>query len=161
MLGRIEEVEARDAILFPAVQLVDTGATSVRETADQVAVLGRSVGGCVIAVDVNGGIAPEAARFSLAVRGTRGSLGLTGGHPYGFQAGDRTLTASAPFDAPASRGGLMGAATNVGEVYTALARDVREGTRTTADLAHAARTSRLVAAMREAARSGARQHLPA
>lgn len=45
VLGAIREVDARSAILFPTVQLVDTGKTSHRETADQVTVLGLAGGG--------------------------------------------------------------------------------------------------------------------
>ena len=160
VLGRIEEVEARSAILFPTVLLVDTGAQSVRETADQVSVTGRIAGGCVFIADINGGIAPEDARFSLEVRGTEGSLSLTGGHPFGVQAGDLVLTASVPFDAPdapLSKGGLMGSAINVSEVYAGLARDIREGTNTVSDFAHGARISRLIETVGRAAETGQRQ----
>lgn len=162
VLGQIEEVDARSAILFPEVTLVDTGATSTRETADQVSVLGQVAGGCVFAVDVNGGIAPEDARFSFEVRGSDGWLALTGGHPFGFQAGALTLTASVPFappEAPLASGGLMGAAINVGEVYAQLAHDLRAGTRETAGFAHAARMSRLIDAVGTAARTGARRRV--
>lgn len=160
VLGHIEEVEARTAILFPTVLLVDTEVHSVRETADQVSVIGMIAGGCVFTADINGGIALDQAKFILEIRGTEGSLSLTGGHPFGVQAGDLVLAASVPFDAPdnpASTGGLMGAAINVGEVYVGLAHDIREGTSTVADFAHGARVSRLIAAVTQAAETGHRQ----
>ena len=163
VLGRIEEVDARTAILFPTVMLVDTGAQSVRETADQVGVLGKA-GGCMFNADINGGIAPEDARFSFDVRGSEGWLRLAGGHPFGFQAGDLVLTASVPFDppaAPATQGGLMGAAINVGEVYAQLARDIASGTWEVAGFAHAARSSRLIEAVGRAARTGTCQQIGA
>jgi predicted dehydrogenase len=87
------------------------------------------------------------ARFSLEIRGSKGSLSLTGGHPYCFQAGDLKLTSSAAFASPeeaAVSGGLIGAAINVGEIYAHLARDVRAST-------PALHNARLIEAVRRAA----------
>lgn len=164
VLGPIAEVTARSAILFPVVQLVDTGATSARETADQVTVLGRAGDGYEFVADVAGGIAPEDAAFAMEVRGTNGWLKLAGGSPFGFQAADLALTSSVGFaapDMPAVGAGTAPPAINVGEVYAALARDMREGTRGAAGFDHALRNSRLIAAVGEAARTGMRQDVPA
>lgn len=160
VLGPVAEVDAREAILWPRVKLIDTGAVAERETADQLAVLGLTRSGCVFTVDVNGGVAPEDVRFVFEVRGSAGWLSLTGGHPYGFQAGDLRLEASAAFDPPeppAVSGGLMDAAINVGEVYAQLARDLRGGTHHIAGFDHALRNSRLIEAVGRAAESGERQ----
>lgn len=164
VLGAITEVEARSAILFPDVKLIDTGETSSRETADQVTVLGLAGEGCTFVADVNGGIAQEDSTFLMEVRGTGGWLKLSGGFPFGFQAADLVLTSSAPFDPPepaAVGANAPQTAINVGEVYSALGRDIREGTSTVADFGHAVRNSRLIAAVSEAARTGMRQQVPA
>ncbi len=160
VLGPIAEIDARSAILFPTVTLVDTGQTSTRETADQLTVLGRLASGCEFVADVNGGIALEDAAFRFEVRGSSGWLMLSGGHPFGFQAGDLTLTASVAFDPPESA--LVGAdaplpAINVAEVYAQLALDLRNGNRHTAGFDHAARMARLIDTVTLAARTGARQ----
>lgn len=164
LLGPISEIEARSAILFPSVQLVDTGETSRRETADQVTVLGLTGDGCTFVADVNGGIAQEDSVFSLEVRGTEGWLKLTGGFPFGFQAADLVLTSSASFDQPGPA--AVGAdapppALNVGEAYVALSYDIRDNTATAAGFAAAVRSARLIAAVSEAARTGTRQQAPA
>lgn len=164
MVGGIEEVDARTSILFPTVRLIDSGATSTRETPDQVTVLGRTWDGCELVADVNGGIAPDEARFELEVRGSDGWLKLSGGFPFGFQAADLELTSSAAFDPPArpaAGDGIPPPAINVGEVYARLAADMRAGTRETPGFDHAVRMSRMIDRVREAASSGTRQRLPA
>ena len=160
VLGRIGEVNARSAILFPEVQLVDTGQTSRRETADQLTVLGRLTEGCEFVADINGGIAADDAAFTFEIRGSDGWVTLTGGAVFGFQGGDLELSASVPFAAPARP--VVGedtpaSAINVGEAYAHFARDLREGTDDTAGFAHGLRISRLIATVSEAARTGARQ----
>ena len=160
LLGPIIEVDARTGILWPTVKLTDIGEDSVRETADHVGVLGRTHSGAVFTADINGGVAPEDARFSLEIRGPEGWLRLTSRHPYGFQAGDPELTSSIPFAKPdeaAVSGGLMGAAINVGEVYAGLVRDLHAGTYSTPGFHHALHNARLIEAVRLAAERGQRQ----
>lgn len=159
VLEPIIEVDARTQILWPTVTLMEIGAESVRETADHVDVLGKTRSGAVFTADINAGAEP---RFRFEIRGSQGWLRLSGDHPYGFQAGDLTLTSSVPFmppDEAAVSGGLMGAAINVGEVYAHLARDVRAGTHTTPGFAHALHNTRLIDAVRRAAERGERQSL--
>ena len=120
VLGPITEVDARTEILWPTVRLTDTGEESLRETADHVAVLGKTQSGAVFTADIHGGVAPQDTRSSFEIRGSEAWLSLTSDHPYGFQAGDPTLRSNIPFvapDEPAVSGGYMGAAINVGEVY--------------------------------------------
>lgn len=160
VLGPITEVDARTEILWPAVTLTDTAEESRRETPDHVDVLGKTQSGAVFTADVSGGVAPEDARFSFEIRGSEGWLKLTGGHPYGFQAGDLTLTSNVPFAPPdkaAVSGGFMGAAINMGEVYAGLARDIEVGTYTTPGLDHGLHNARLIEAVRRAAERGERQ----
>ena len=87
---------------------------------------------------------------------------MTGGHPYGFQAGDLKLTSNIPFAPPeeaAVSGGLMDAAINVAEVYAHLVRDMRSDTHTTPGFEHALHNARLIAAVRRAAERGKRQNV--
>jgi predicted dehydrogenase len=105
-------------------------------------------------------LAPD-VRFSFEVRGSEGWLSLTGGHPYGFQAGDLKLLSNVPFEAPeeaAASGGFMGAAINIGEVYAHLVRDLRAGTYSTPGFEHALHNARLIEAVKRAA-GGERQQV--
>jgi len=160
ILGPIIEVDARTQILWPTVKLADTGEQSVRETPDQVGILGTTDSGAVFTADMSGGVAPQNARFSFEIRGSEGWLSLTSDHPYGFQAGDLKLTSNIPFTTPdevAVSGGLMGAAINVGEVYAHLVRDLRVGTYSAPSFDHALHNARLIDAVRRAAERGERQ----
>jgi predicted dehydrogenase len=162
VLGPIIEIDARTEILWPAVKLTDTGEESLRETADHVAVLGKTQLGAVFTADIYGGVAPQDTRSSFEIRGSEGWLSLTSDHPYSFQAGDLTLRSNIPFvipDEPTVSGGFMGAAINVGEVYAHLVRDVREGTYTTPGFDHALHNARLIEAIRRAAERGRRQKI--
>ena len=162
VLGPIIEIDARTEILWPAVKLTDTGEESLRETADYVAVLGKTQSGAVFTADIHGGAAPEDARSSFEIRGSEGWLRLTGGHPYGFQAGHLELTSSVVFEQPeqpAVTGGWMGAAINVGEVYAHLVRDLCDGTYCTPGFAHALHNARLMETVTRAAEDGQRQRV--
>jgi predicted dehydrogenase len=162
VLGPIIEVDARTAILWPAVKLTDIGEESVRETADYIGILGKTYSSTVFTADISGGVQPDDARFSFQIRGSEGWLSLTGGHPYGFQAGDLKLTSSVAFVPPeeaAVSGGFMGAAINVAEIYAHLVRDVHAGTYSTPGFEHALHNARLLDAVRRAAERGERQKL--
>jgi predicted dehydrogenase len=162
VLGPIIEIDARTEILWPAVKLTDTGEESLRETADYVAVLGKTQSGAIFTADIYGGVAPQDARPSFEIRGSEAWLSLTSDHPYAFQAGDSTLRSNIPFvapDKPAVSGGYMGAAINVGEVYAHLVRDLREGTYTTPSFDHALHNARLIDAIRRASERGERQKI--
>jgi predicted dehydrogenase len=160
VLGPIIEVDARTEILWPTVKLMDTGEESLRETADHVAVLGKTQSGAVFTADIHGGVAPQDTRSSFEIRGSEASLSLTSDHPYGFQAGDLKLTSNVGFVTPeeaAVSGGFMGAAINVGEVYVHLVRDLHAGTYNTPGFAHALHNARLIEAVRRSAERGERQ----
>jgi predicted dehydrogenase len=126
VLGPIAEVDSRAEILWPTVNLTDVSQESLRETADQIDILGKTRSGIVFTAHIHGGLAPDDARFSFEIRGSKGWLSLTSSHPYGFQAGD--LRSNIPFEKPQAAvvsGGFMGSAINVGEVYAYLIRDLR------------------------------------
>jgi predicted dehydrogenase len=162
VLGPIIEVDARTETLWPAVKLTDTGEESFRETADHVAVLGKTQSGAVFTADIHGGVAPQDTRSSFEIRGSEAWLNLTSDHPYGFQAGDLKLTSNIPFATPdeaAVFGGFMGAAINVGEVYAHLVRDLHAGAYTTPGFEHALHNARLIEAVRSADERGERQQI--
>ena len=99
VLGPILGIDVRNEILWPSVKLTDTGEESLRETADQVAVVANTRSGAVFTANIHGGVTPADARFSLEITGLKGWLNLAGGRPYGLQAGDLKLTSN-----PAARG---------------------------------------------------------
>jgi predicted dehydrogenase len=162
VLGSIIEVDARTEILWPSVRLTDVGKDTVREVPDHVSVLGKTGPGTVFTADICAAVAPEDVRSSLEVRGSDGWLSLTNDHPYGFQGGDLKLKSNVAFAAPeeaAVSGGYMGAAINVGEVYSCLLRDIHAGTYSTPGFEHALHNARLIEAVRRAAERGQRQKL--
>jgi predicted dehydrogenase len=162
VLGPIIEIDARTEILWPSVKLTDTGEESMRETADHFAVLGKTQSGAVFTAEIYGGVAPQDTRSNFEIRGSEGWLSLTSNHPYGFQGGDLTLRSNISFATPdlaAISGGFMGAAINVGEVYTHLVRDLDAGTYSTPGFDHALHNARLIEAVRRAAERGERQKL--
>ena len=162
VLGTIVEVDARSEILWPTVRL-DSGEESVREAADHVHILGKTHVGAVFTAHISGGAAPRDARFSFEITGSEGWLRLSSDHPYGVQAGEVELASNVPFappEEPAVSGGFMGAAVNVGEVYSRLVHDIRAGTYDTPGLEHALHNARLIEAVGRAAERGERQKMP-
>lgn len=170
VLGNMTEVDARTELLWPEIELVDTGATSVREIPDHVDLVARTARGASLSMQVLAGMAPEDACFELQVRGSAGSLTLRGQHLAGVQVGGLVLSASVPFappDPPVASGAVgptaaafwEGAPINVGEVYASLARDIATGRVDTPGFEHALHNSRLVAAVERAAQTGVRQRL--
>ena len=167
VLGPIREVDARTELLWPEIEIVDTGETSVRDIPDHVDLIAKTESGAPVSVQVLANVPPQDANFSFTIRGTAGWLTITGNHLAGVQVGDLTLSASVDFeapDAPVATGVgptaadfWAGAAINVGEVYASLARDLKNGTFTTPGFGHALHNSRLVAAVERAAQTGERQ----
>ena len=169
VLGDITEVDARTELLWPTIELIDAGRSSVREIPDHVDIIARTALGASVSVQVLAGVPPEDAQFVLEVRGSAGSLTLKGSHAAGVQVGDLTLTSSVgvePPQAPVATGVgstaaafWHGAAINVGEVYASLARDLATGRHDTPGFAHALHNGRLIAALERAALTGERQRL--
>jgi predicted dehydrogenase len=154
VLGQIIEVDARTEIRWPTVTLRETGAQSVRETADYVGILGKTASGAAFTAEIEAGMPPDNVRFSFEVRGSDGWLSLTSSHPGGVQIGDLKLRSTVEFaepDAPAVSDNIMETAINVGEVYAQLARDLNEGTYRTPGFREALHNSRLVEAVRRSA----------
>ncbi|MDF3822428.1 Gfo/Idh/MocA family oxidoreductase [Leptospira sp. 96542] len=171
LLGNITEVDARTELLWPEIDIVDTGKTSVREIPDHVDLIAKTALGAAVSVQVLAGVAPPDAQFVLELRGAQGWLKLTGHHAAGVQVGDLSLASSLDFaapDAPIATGVgpkaaefWRGAAINVGEVYASLARDMQEGRFETPGFTHALHNSRLIATVERAAQTGVRQRISA
>lgn len=167
VLGEIAEVDARSELLWPEVTLVDTGATSVREIVDHIDIIAKTASGAPVAIQMLAGVPIPDASFRFEIRGSDGWITISGNHPAGVQVGDLELTASVEFEAPDSPAASgtgptadeiwTGASINVGEVYAALARDIRNGTFEAPGFTHALHNSRLVARVEDAARSGQRR----
>ncbi len=158
LLGRLETMDALSAIQHPSVRLSDTGGTIARTTPDQIFLLTRHGSGCIASIEI-GGDRPGDTPFTCDVVGATGTLRLFGGHPHGFQAGELRLEVNGqpePGERPLATGGLKGAASNVAQVYAALANDIRNATRTVADFTMAARLTGLVAGITQANGDGAR-----
>lgn len=169
VLGDITQVDARTALHWPQIEVVDTGEISTREIPDHLDLIAATATGTPVSVQVLAGVPADEARFRLDIRGTEGRLTLTGDHLAGVQVGDLRLTASVDFaapDAPIATGVgptaadfWTGAAINVGEVYASLARDLVAGTYHTPGFDYALHNSRLVAAVERSAQSGERQSI--
>jgi predicted dehydrogenase len=169
VLGNITEVDARTAFLWPAIEIIETGETSVRDISDHVDLIAMTASGAPVSVQILAGVPADEASFVFEIRGSEGWLRLTGNHLAGVQVGDLSLSSSvgfAPPDAPVATGlgptaadFWAGAAINVGEVYASLGRDLVAGTHDTPGFAHALHNSRLVSAVERAAGTGQRQSI--
>lgn len=114
LLSQIVEVAARASTRYTTIMLIDTGEDSPREVPDHLSLIGRTEQGFELSIDVEGGRALDDTPFLVEARGTKGSLRLIGGHPFGAQAGDLKLEGTVSFkppDAPQVTGGLAGAPT--------------------------------------------------
>jgi len=80
-------------------------------------------------------------------------------HPYGFQAGELHLEATAPFAAaePPAVPELRGVPANIGGLYQHFARDIRTGENTSPSFGHALKLHKLIRSIGIAADYGIRQ----
>ena len=74
-----------------------------RTCADHLLTFGKHASGCISSMEVVGGVTDVPFVFEL--RGTEGSLSITGGHPGGYQAGPLVVTTNPPSPASARRRG--------------------------------------------------------
>lgn len=157
VVGAYAEVDARNSILQPTVEVAESEEIVTRTCADHMLVLGRHEGGCLSVLEVSG---MEGTRpFLFELIGSKGTLTLTSTHPSGFQAGALHLQTSVENKAAlqSSVTGLVKAPVNVAESYLRLAADIRAGTRTVPDFQYAVRLSRLLDLIEKASASGTRQ----
>jgi predicted dehydrogenase len=156
VLGGIESLNALTTLQHPTVTLTDTGDQIQRTAPDHLLIQARMNSGCALAVEVDGNRAPDTP-FTFEVVGTDGRLLLTGGHPYGFQAGRLTLSLNGGrqrIDGPPDT--LPAAAVNVSAMYRALACDIVSGDHTAPDFDHGVRLTNLLDDIVQSAENGYR-----
>jgi predicted dehydrogenase len=149
VVGAFAKVSARNSILLDTVQITGTDEVTQRTCADHMLITGEHDSGCVSSVEIVGGV-PVPLRFEL--RGTLGTLEITGHHPGGYQCAGLTVSCSAAADGqplPAVVG-LEGAPINVAQMWAQFESDIRGGTRSVPDFADAVRLSRLLDAIETA-----------
>lgn len=153
--GAFESVAAQNAILQDTVEIAGTGEKVARNCADHIAILGRHAGGCVSNVEILGGVNLP-LRFEL--RGSEGSLEITGHHPGGYQCGHLTVTTTPPAAPQPERPFplLDGNPLNVAQLYAQLEADIRSGSRIAPDFVAAVRLTKLLDAIDLASDDGRR-----
>ncbi|MDG4821717.1 Gfo/Idh/MocA family oxidoreductase [Asanoa sp. WMMD1127] len=152
LLGQLGDITAEFRTQYPRPHVDGTDQRLQRSLPDHVLLQGRA-GGTPVAVEVVGGRPPDDCPFRLELHGEEGRLDLRGGHARGFQAGSMRLARNGhPVDI---EGGettdLPESAVNTAGVYAALRDDIDSGTETAPSLNEAARLTRLLDAVRDAA----------
>ncbi len=159
VVGAFAEVGARASILIDRMTVIGSDETVERTCADHLLVLGKHENGCISSLEVVGGVTDVPFQFEL--RGTKGSLAITGGHIGGFQAG-RLTVATTPISEPQPLPDPPDVATqsvNVADLWSRFASDIENGTRTLPDFDRAVRLTRLLDAIDTASDEGRVVHL--
>ena len=153
VVGSFTHVSARNSILLDTVEIIGTGEKVKRTCADHMLITGLHASGCVSSVEILGGV-PIPLRFEL--RGTEGSLEITGHHPGGYQCAGLTVTCTPACDAQPTPTitGLEGAPINVAQLWSQFETDIRTGSYTVPDFALAVRLTRLLEAIEQASDEG-------
>ena len=146
VVGAFVEVSARNSILQNSVEIAGSGERVARSCADHMLIFGKHTSGCVSSVEVIGG-ANIPLRFEL--RGTEGTLEITGHHPGGYQCSALSVATSpartVPIgDVPAD---LDGNPLNVAQLWARFEADIRNNARTVPDFETAVRLTRLLDAI--------------
>lgn len=147
VVGTFTEVTSRASILLDTMTLMGTNETVKRTCADHLLTFGKHESGCISSLEVVGGVSDVPFQFEL--RGTKGSLSISGGHPGGYQAGILTVTTNpaSPPQPVSVVTGLGATSVNVAELWARFASDIRSGTRTVPDFDRAVRLTRLLDAI--------------
>jgi predicted dehydrogenase len=168
VFGEMAEVSAVLATRRTSVPVVETGEQLPVSAPDQLLVSGVFASGVPISVHYRGGTARDGNGLFWETNGTKGDIRVTGvsGHPQmealslsGVQDGE---TAFRPLEFPASyRTGwpedpVPG---NVARLYSRMAQDMREGTRTAPSFDDAVAVHRVIAAIEQSAESRSRTAL--
>ena len=155
VVGRYVEVDAINSILRSRIRITGTDEMVERTCPDHVLAIGRHEGGCVSSVEIVGGVNMP-LRFEL--RGTEGTLEITGHHPGGYQVGGLTVTTHPPSPPQPDyiATDLKGGSINVAESWAAFAADIRAGTRTVPDFDTGVHLARVLDAIDTASDAGRR-----
>jgi predicted dehydrogenase len=146
VVGSFKNLSARNSILLDTVEIIGTNEVVERTCADHMLITGLHDSGCVSSVEILGG-EPIPLRFKL--RGTKGSLEITGHHPGGYQCAALTVkcTPEATAQPLPTVPGLSDAPINVAQVWAQFEADIRTGTHSVPDFATAVRLTRLLDAI--------------
>ncbi len=146
VVGAFTNVSALNSILLDTITIIGSGETVARTCADHMLILGQHASGCVSSVEIVGGAAIP-LRFEL--RGSAGTLEITGHHPGGYQCAHLTVTTEPPSPPQPALGvaGLEGNPLNVAQLWAAFEQDIRTGSRTVPDFAAARRLTHLLDAI--------------
>ena len=153
VIGAYCEVSACNSILLDTVEIAGTGERVQRTCADHMLITGQHESGCVSSVEIVGG---QAIPLRFELRGTDGSLEITGHHPGGYQCGELRVVCTSGGDefAVPPLEGLEGAPVNVAQMWAQFENDIRNGTRTVPDFETAVRLTRLLDAVEAASEEG-------
>jgi predicted dehydrogenase len=161
-LGEFETVSGNLVTTRPEVTLVEDGSAVPVTTPDQVAIIGTLRGGAAASIFYRGGTS-RGDNFRWEINGSEGDLVLTAPGVNGnLQTAELTLSGGRGADQtvteiplPADYTALVpaGPQRGVAQMYTQLARDLREGTHTVPDFAHALRRHRLVKTIEQASQT--------
>jgi predicted dehydrogenase len=154
VVGAFTEVTARASILLDTMSLMGSDETVKRTCADHLLTFGKHDSGCISSLEVVGGVTDVPFQFEL--RGTKGSLSISGGHPGGYQAGPLLVTTNPPSPPqPAPVANCIGPqSVNVAELWARFASDIRSGNRTVPDFDRAVRLARLLDAIDASSENG-------
>lgn len=146
IVGPYQNIGARCTILRDKIAMTGSNETIERTCPDHMLIHGEHDGGCISTVEIIGG---ENLPLRFELRGTEGSLEITGHHPGGYQCGDLSVTASGAHEPQPSHAypQLSGAAINVAQLYAMLESDIRSGKRTVPDFDRAVRLTTLLDAI--------------
>lgn len=164
VLGPIASVTSLVKTMRGQATVVETGEVLPMTSPDQVLVAAELQSGVPLSIHYRGGM-PRGTGLLFEINGTAGDLQATaiGGHGQFLDlsiagaSGDQPAMAPMPIpETYRSTLGLDPYAQNVGEMYHAMAADLRHGTRTVPSFADAVRTHQLIAAIEQASGTGKR-----
>jgi predicted dehydrogenase len=157
ILGDLLNVEARLAVRQQEIHVVDEGSNVIVTAPDQIAIIGGLRSGAVASIFYRGGVS-RGNNLRWEINGSEGDLVLTA--PNGnVQVADLKLEGGRGAEKTVSEIAIpphysdlianvpAGPPSNVGQIYAHLARDIREGTHTVPDFAHALEHHRLLDAI--------------
>jgi predicted dehydrogenase len=167
MLGEFDSVGAGLVLRRPEVEIVEDRSRRAVTSPDQIAIIGALRSGAAVSVFYRGG-SSRGVNLRWEINGSDGDLVLTSSNG-NIQVADLRLefgrgteatvveVAIPSGDSSGPPGVPEGPASNVGRLYTQLAKDIREGTSVVPDFAHAVKRHRLLNAIETASRSGMAQ----
>jgi predicted dehydrogenase len=143
--GRLLEIQTLGQTRIREVKITGSDETLKRDCFDHIVAIGRHQSGCLSSLEVVAA-APDLP-FSFELRGTKGTLTISGHHPGGYQVGNLVVTTNPPSEPQpaAAAPDLIGPPANVAEIWSRFANDIRLGTQSVPGFSDAVPLARLVA----------------